>query len=150
MTTKQYLRQIERYEEMIRNKELEIRRCIDMGTSSTVPTDKEKIQTSGTTDLVGRCATEMVALSDEIKMLSAKRTAIIKQIDSMENNDFYRVLTYRYVQHMSIFDIMDAMELSKSWTYKMIRSAHNAFEEKYGYIYRRNDTNPEQKTSRNI
>lgn len=135
MTTKQYLKQIVRLDKMIQNKIRERQRILDMGTSVTVPTDKEKIQTSGVSDLVGKAGTELAHLDARIRDMRLKRAKIIGQIDAMEELTYYEVLTYRYVQDMSVHEIEDQMDRSESTVYQLLREAHDAFEEIYGDSY---------------
>ena len=131
MNTKRYLEQIKRCEIMIKNKQEERKRIMDMGISTTVPTDRERVQTFGTSDLTGKAGTELALLSEQIDFLANRRAKIISQIDGMDELQHYEILTYRYVHHMSIFELMDHFGYSERHIERLLKAAHVAFEEKY-------------------
>lgn len=135
MNTETYLRQILRCESMIQNKLKEERRIRDMATRITPILDREPIQTSGISDPVGIRGAELVEISNIIERLQRKRRRIISQIDSIEKQEYYEVLTYRYVQDMSINDISDKISKSVSQTCRRLNSARMEFEKIYGNSY---------------
>ena len=131
MNTKRYLEQIKRCEVMIQNKQEERKRIMDMGISTTVPTDKERVQTFGTSDLTGKAGTELALLSEQIDSLANKRAKIISQIDGMDNLKHYEILTYRYVNHMSVFDMMEHYHYSRRRIEQLLKESREEFEKKY-------------------
>lgn len=131
MNIKQYLGQIERCEVMIKNKQEERKRIMDMGISTTVPTDKERVQTFGTSDLTGKAGTELALLSEQIDFLANRRAKIISQIDGMDDLRHYEILTCRYVAHMSVYELMDHFHYSRRRIEQLLKKAHEEFEEKY-------------------
>lgn len=135
MTTEQYLEQVIRCEAMIQNKIAERKRIMDLGISTTVPTDRERVQTFGISDLVGKSATDMVSISNQIERLTQKRALIISQIDAMEDLMEYQVLTCYYVRNMNIHEIEDEIDRSESRTWQILRKARKSFENKYGKMY---------------
>lgn len=145
MTTEQYLEQVIRCEAMIKNKIAERKRIMDLGISTTVPTDRERVQTFGTSDLVGRSATDMAAISNQIERLIRKRSLIVSQIDAMEDLMEYTVLTCYYVRNMNIHEIEDEIDRSESRTWQILQKARKSFEKKYGVLYltARHHSNPQ-------
>lgn len=135
MTTKKYLEQIHRCDVMIRNKRLEYQRTEEWGISTTVPTDKEKIQSSGISDLTGKSGTELADISKHIEHLVKKRRFIIAQIDSLEDTMHYEVLTMRYVLGCTMAEIADRLDRSDGSVAGYMRDAHEEFEKKYGDLY---------------
>lgn len=135
MNTETYLRQILRCETMIQNKLKEERRIRDMATRITPILDREPVQTFEISDPVGIRGAELVEISNIIERLQKKRRKIIAQIDAIEKQEYYEVLTYRYVQNMSINDISDKISKSVSQTCRRLNSAKSEFEKKYGNIY---------------
>lgn len=131
MNTKQYLEQIKRCEVMIQNKQSERKRIMDLGISTTVPTDRERVQTFGTSDLTGKAGTELALLSEQIDSLANRRAKIISQIDGMDNIKHYEILTYRYVHHMSIYEISDHFCYSKRRIEQLLKEAIEEFGRKY-------------------
>ena len=135
MTTKRYLEQIGRIEKIIKNKQLEFEKLRELCGNRGVSYDRERVQTSNISDTTGRMGTELVSISNQIDRWLKKRDEIIRQIDSIEDVECYEVLTYRYVQQMSIFEIMEQMDRRESQVYRSIKKACETFEEKFGEMY---------------
>lgn len=131
MTVKQYLNQIARCESMIANKQQERKRILDMGISTTVPTDRERVQTFGKSDLTGKAGTQLALLAHQIDSLAQRRARIINQIDGMDDIKHYEILTCRYVEHMSIIEMTEHFYYSKRRIEQLLKESHAAFEEKY-------------------
>lgn len=131
MNTKKYLEQIKRCEVMIQHKQEERKRIMDLGISTTVPTDRERVQTFGTSDLTGKAGTELALLSEQIDSLANKRAKIISQIDGMDDLKHYEILTYRYVYHMSIVEMTDHFCYSKRRIEQLLKESVEEFERKY-------------------
>ena len=120
MTTKKYLEQIERIEQLIINKQAEENRIRELCGGISIHTDGERVQSSNISDPTGRMGAELAEIS--------------RQIDLWMNNA-YLILTYRYVRHMSIFDICDIMERSERQIIRMLNKSCDYFEQKYGKTY---------------
>lgn len=135
MTTKKYLEQIERIEQLVLNKRAEEDRIRELCGSISIHTDGERVQSSNISDPTGRVGTELAEISRQIDLWMEKRKSIIGQIDMMEDRDVYMILTYRYVQHMSIFEICDAIDRSESQVFRLLKKACKCFEQKYGRTY---------------
>ena len=139
MTTKSYLGQIERLDRMIQIKLSEIYQLKTMACSVTVSNDGERIQNSGDKDRMGSAVAKIVDLEREtdelVDSFVRKRNRIIEQIDSIENLDFYHVLSMRYVAR----DTFETISVKTNWSIRKIFSLHGKalleFEKMYGSEY---------------
>ena len=139
MDTKQYLSQIERLDKMIQNKLSEIYQLKTMACSVTVSNEKERVQTSSDNDRLGSTVAKIVDLEKETDMLVDKfidkRSHIISQIDGLDNIDYYRVLSMRYVAR----DTFETIAKKTNWSIRRVFSIHGdalkEFEKLYGSEY---------------
>lgn len=139
MTTKQYLRQIERYQRMINNKLSEIYQLKSLATGISVATDGDRVQSSGTKDRMAGMVAKIVDLERETEVLvhkfTEKRQIIITQIDSMEDMNYYDVLFHRYIEYKTFEAIADNMNYSWRQVMRIHDDALVAFEKQYGSTY---------------
>ena len=138
MNVKNYLEQIGRIEKLVHNKQLEAQKIRELCGNVAVQTDKERIQTSSVSDPTARCATELAYFSKHIDMWLKKRQEIVSQIDAIEDVEIYEILTYRYVQQMSIIDMAEQLEITEKQVWRRLGRAHNAFECLYRESYATN------------
>ena len=131
MNTKRYLEQIGRIEKLIHNKQLEAEKIRSLCGLGGVQADRERVQTSNISDPTGRMGAELASITRQIEHWSAKRQKIINQIDCIEDTATYEILTYRYVQQMSIFEIADFFEITEKQAWRRINRAHKEFESLY-------------------
>lgn len=139
MTTKSYLSQIERLDRMIQNKLSEIYQLKTMACSVTVSNEGERVQNSGDKDRMGSTVAKIVDLEREtdelVNSFVKKRKRIIEQIDSIEDLDFYHVLSMRYVAR----DTFETIAVKTNWSIRKIFSLHGKalleFEKLYGSEY---------------
>lgn len=139
MTTKEYLSQVERLDRMIQNKLSEIYQLKTMACSVSISADRERVQTSSDKDRLGSTVAKIVDLEREIDNLvdsfAEKRKHIIEQIDSIENIDYYHVLSMRYVSRNTFDDIAK----NTNWSIRKVFSLHGKalleFEKMYGSEY---------------
>ena len=141
MDTKQYLSQIERLDKMIQNKLSEIYQLKTMACSVTVSNEKERVQTSSDKDRLGSTVAKIVDLEKETDRLVdsfvEKRKRIVEQIDSIDNIDYYNVLSMRYVSR----DTFESIAEKTNWSIRKVFTLHGkallAFETRYGkgYLY---------------
>ena len=142
MNTKTYLNQISRLDKMIQNKLSEIYRLKTIACSVTISTDKEAVDVSSDKDKLGSTVTKIVDLEKDTDRLVdefvRKRNHIISQIDSMENTDYYHVLSMRYVNQNTFEEISQAT----NWSIRKIFTIHGRalqeFERLYGKEYLEN------------
>lgn len=142
METKQYLNQISRLERQIQNKLSEIYQLKTMACSVTVSNDGERVQTSGDKDRLGSTVAKIVDLEKEtdnvVGCFVDKRKRIIEQIDGMENEDYYHVLSMRYVGRNTFEDIAKATNWSIRKVFSIHGKALQEFEQMYGKEYLEN------------
>ena len=142
MTTKSYLSQIERLDRMIQNKLSEIYQLKTMACSVTVSNDGERVQNSGDKDRMGTTVAKIVDLEREtdelVDSFVEKRKRIVKQIDSIENVDYYHVLSMRYIAR----DTFETIAEKTNWSIRKVFSIHGKalqeFERIYGSEYLEN------------
>ena len=132
MNAKIYLGQIGRLEKMVHNKQIEAQRLRELCGNITVQTDKERIRTSNISDPTARCATELAYISNQIDRWLKKRQYIVNQIDMIEDIDVYELLSYRYVQQLSVVEISDKLNITEKAVWKRLKKAHTVFEDTYG------------------
>ena len=139
MTTKSYLGQIERLDRMIQNKLSEIYQLKTMACSVTVSNDGERVQNSGDKDRMGSAVARIVDLERETDSLVdsfvRKRKKIVEQIDSIEDVDYYHVLSMRYVSR----DTFESIAEKTNWSIRKVFTLHGKalleFERLYGSEY---------------
>lgn len=142
MTTKQYLSQIGRLDRQIQNKLSEIYQLKTMAYGVAVSNDGERVQTSGDKDRLGSVVAKIVDLEvetdDIVDRFVERRKQIIEQIDKIENEDYYHVLSMRYVGKNTFEDIAKAT----NWSIRKVFSIHGKalleFEKMYGTEYLEN------------
>jgi Mg2+ and Co2+ transporter CorA len=100
MTTAQYLRQIENYDNRIKNKLIEEEQLSSLSTSVSAIPVGEKVQTSVKRDPMGDMVAKIFDLREEIsKMISEflqKRQEIVRTIEQVEDPLLY-LLRYCFV-----------------------------------------------------
>lgn len=139
MDTKQYLNQISRLDLMIKNKISELNNLREMIYGLSAVSNEERVQTSPNFDKIGTAVSKLDTLERDVDSLVDefvdKRTKIINQIDSMENECSYNVLFSRYVQKKTFEKISTEMNYSFKQTMRIHGKALKEFEEKYGKEY---------------
>lgn len=127
MTADEFLRQIEKADKIIDNKLYEVQRLRLLAVSTTVPTDREAVQTSGVSDKVGNIVAKIVDLEEEINELIDNYIDIqrhcIGVIESLENPLHYTVLHKHYVQYKSFAEIAEEEHYSYDGIMKVKRKA---------------------------
>lgn len=140
MDTKTYLSQVSRLDRMIKNKLSELAEFKELSYGVSAVRNEERVQTSGDFDKIGRLLSKMekleIALDEMIDEFVDKKSVIVSQIDSMENELHYEVLFARYIEKKTFEQI--SCDIGYSWR-QIIRihgSALKEFEKKYGYTYK--------------
>jgi len=139
MTTKSYLSQIERLDRMIQNKLSEIYQLKTMACSVTVSNDGERVKNSGDKDRMGSTVAKIVDLEKEtdelVDSFVEKRKRIVGQIDSIEDVDYYHVLSMRYIAR----DTFETIAEKTNWSIRKVFSLHGKalleFEKLFGSEY---------------
>ena len=139
MTTKQYLNQIHRIDQIINNKLSEIYQLKNLACSITVSSDSDRVQTSSDQDPLGNAVAKIVDLENEVNdcidHFSEKRRKIIMQIDSIENQMQYQVLFSRYIERKTFEKIADDNGYSVRQILRIHGEALLQFEKAFGHEY---------------
>lgn len=127
MTADEFLKQIERADKLISNKLYEVQRLRLLAVSTTVPTDREVVQTSGVSDKVGNIVAKIIDLESEINDLIDEYVDLQREcigvIESLENPLQYTVLHKHYVQYKSFAEIAEEEHYSYDGIMKVKRKA---------------------------
>lgn len=139
MTTKYYLKQLERLDRTIQNKLSEIYQLKTMASSVTVASDKQFVKSTGDKDRLGKTVARIVDLEKEtdrlVDKLLAQRHHIISQIEGIENTDHYHILFGCYVSRKPLEQISKELSCSYRQVTREHGKALQEFEEKYGNEY---------------
>jgi hypothetical protein len=140
MDAKQYLGQISRLDKMIKNKMTELAQCKSIVYGLSAITNEERIQSTPDFDKMTGKVAKIMEMENKIDGLIDeyvdKKSLIISQIDSMENEAYYEILFARYIEKKTFEQI--ATEMSYSWR-QIIRlhgRALQEFDNKYWSFYR--------------
>ena len=132
------MEQINKLNLMIDNKLQEIYVLRTMATRVTISTEQERVKSSPSNVLENTIAKiidkewEIDKLVDE---MIDKRSKIVEQIDAIENQRFYAILTYKYVQCMTNKEIMIKMKIQERQVKNLHHDALCEFERIYGTIF---------------
>lgn len=141
MTTKEYLGQVSRLDRMIDNKMVELSQLRVMACSISAVKSGEKVQTSPDPDKNGVKFSKIDEMERKLDCLVDKfvdkKSEIIRQIDSMEDEVLYDILFSRYIEKKTFEKIATDMQYSFRQTLRLHGKALQAFEKKYGYLYLR-------------
>ena len=140
MKAKEYLEQVTLLNEKINQKQLQYNELIQTATSTAaVMYDKEKVQTSISSDKMSNIVSKYIDLQNEINYdidcLIKLRNKIINEIQTLSNVKFIKILFMRYIQDKRLEEI--AVELNYSYQY--VRRLHGyalqSFTEKYPELF---------------
>ena len=135
MDTRTYLSQINKLNLMINNKLQEIYELRTIATRVTISTENERVKSSPTNVLensVAKIIDKEWEIEKLVDMLIDKRSLIIAQIDAIENQKYYSILTYKYVQCLTIKEIQSKMNLQERQVKNLQTEAIMEFERLYG------------------
>lgn len=133
-----YLSQLARFDEEIKQKTETVQMYFDMATSITVSMNPNKVQTTHTNDRMGSAVEKAVDLqkkieADVIKNMEQKEI-IIRQIQGLHNVKFIQLLYKVYVQYKSIKEAAFEMNMSYQYVRELHKKALEAFEETYAEV----------------
>lgn len=139
MTTKDYLNQISRLNRMINNKLTEITQLRELSCSISAIGSEEKVKSSSDPDKIGSTYAKIDEmernLDKTIDEYTDKKNLIIRQIDSIEDEDYYNILFSRYIEKKTFEVIATEMNFSYRNVTRLHGRALKAFEDKYGETY---------------
>lgn len=140
---KEYLKKIKELETVIHNKQKELKQLEEYETSITVPTDREAVQTSGTSDKVLDFVLQLERVREEIQEAiitflyeKNKRIKVIELV-GLENTLYYNLLYKHYVEYKDFKVVASELPLSYIYTLEL----HGKAAEKVAKILK-NQQNP--------
>lgn len=140
MDTKQYLNQISRYDLMIKNKMSELSQYKELMYGISAINYDERVQTSPNFDKMSGKIDKVLKMEGKIvKLIESyvdKKDLIISQIDTMENETYYRILFARYIENKTFEDIASEMKYSWRQIIRIHGRALQEFEKAYGNLYK--------------
>lgn len=117
MTTRQYLSQIERYDNLIHNKIIEEEQLNILSISVKSIPMGEKVQSSSKQDPMGDMVAKIVDLRAEISKMATdfleQKQEIIRTIEKVEDPILYAILFKRYVEYKTLLSIADELGYSE-------------------------------------
>lgn len=132
MSADEYLKQIAQIDRLIETSCDRIRELREIAVSITVPMDKEKVQSSGTSDLIGNSVARYVDMeNDVLSDLLTKKKDIVSKIANMENAEHYDILYNLYVVKVSVKTVCERSGLTERHIWRLRKDALDAFELKY-------------------
>ena len=118
MTAKEYLKQIDKLDALIKNKLIEAQQWKDIAYGITAQMGGERVQSSGDQQKMASAIDKYVDIEREIDehidRLVDLRNEVISTIEKLEKDE-YELLHLVYVQHVSLKDAADQMNYSYSW-----------------------------------
>lgn len=139
MTTKEYLSQISRLDRMIKNKLTELSQLKEMTCGLSAIPNEEKVQTTPNFDKIGTAYCKIETMEENIDKLideyTDKKSEIISQIGSMEDEVLYDILFSRYIAKKTFEKIAENLHYSFRQTTRLHGKALQEFEKKYGELY---------------
>lgn len=119
MKAKEYLKQLNKIDAVIKSKLEEIERWKGLAVSITVSTDGERVQSSGDPERMASAVSMYVDLEREVvaqlKTYEKKRQEILQTIEGLSSSDEYEVVYRHYVKGEDFQTIADALLKSYRW-----------------------------------
>ena len=139
MTTKQYLLQIKKINEIIKNRMFDLDELRDLsGSVSSVRYDQDKVITSGNKNQLENIVARIVDLDRQVKNYIDLKYTIIKQIESLDSEE-YKVLYMRFVNNYTFDLILARLNTDDVWSerkmYQVYKRGLDNFEKMYGELY---------------
>lgn len=118
MNAEAYMKQVEKMDRLIANKLIEKEQWRTIATSTTVSTQGDRVQSSGSHDKLADAVIKIIEIEAEIdacidQFIDIKRDVIgtIEHLPAVE----YDILHKVYIQYMTLHEVADAYEMSYSW-----------------------------------
>ena len=116
---KSYLLQVEKLDDLIKNKLIEQRQWRDIAHSITASGGGERVQSSSGQQRMSAAIDKCVDMEREIDSLIdkliIKKKEIISTIEKVYSPMEYKILHLRYIQHISLADISDKLNREYTW-----------------------------------
>lgn len=139
MTTKEYLLQVKKINDIIKNRMHEIDDLRSMSRNiSSVAYDRDRVQSSGSVSKLENIVTRIVDLDRQVDNYIDLKYKIIKQIESLDADE-YSVLYMRFVNGYTFGTILSMLNEEDVWSerkmYHVYSRALESFERKFGELY---------------
>ena len=119
MDAKDYLRQVEMLDAIIKNKLIEKQQWMDMALGITAQMGGERVQSSGAMSKMENAVAKCVDMESEIdrlvdKLIDTKRD-VTQTIEKLHSPIEYSVLHMRYIQFKTLQEIADHYDRDYGW-----------------------------------
>ncbi len=119
MDTKEFLKQPEKLDALIRNKLIEKQQMRDIALGITANMDGERVQSSGTKSKMADALDKVIDMEAEIDRLIDKyidiKREVIATIEKLDIVMEYNIMHMRYIQYMSFQEIADHFGRDYTW-----------------------------------
>ena len=119
MDTKEYLRQVEKLDAVIKNKLIEKQQWRDIALGITANMDGERVQSSGTkskmSDALDKCIDIEAEIDRLIDKLADTKKDVIATIEKLDIVMEYDIMHKKYIQYMSFQEIADSYGRDYTW-----------------------------------
>jgi len=118
MNVRAYLNQIRKLDKMIQNKLVEIEQWKSIALGSSISSEGDRVQSSGSQDRMADAVIRYVSIQQEIdadidRLVDAKRE-VISTIEQLPLNE-YDILHQVYIQYKTLDVVADEYQKSYSW-----------------------------------
>lgn len=118
MTAKEYLKQIDKLDALIKNKLIEVQQWKDIAFGITAQMGGERVQSSGNQQKMAAAIEKYVDIEKEIDAhidrLIDLRNEVISVIEQLDREE-YELLHCVYVQHIPLKDVAERNNYTYSW-----------------------------------
>ena len=125
----EFLRQVDKLDRLIANKLIEKERWKALAMGTTVSTEGDRVQSSGSKQRMQDAVCRYVSIEEEINQyideLVDKKQDVISTIEQLPTNE-YDILHKIYIQHIRLYDVGESWEgetRSTTWVKKIHRKA---------------------------
>lgn len=146
MTVKEYLMQIILYDTRLKQKKLKLQRMReDCYSAKGLDTSKEKVHSSLSNgyNRIDKMVDYESKIKKDVENLRQLRETIIEEINSLDNYIYIELLTEKYVNKKSLFEIIKTNK-GLCYSYAYIKTLHgkalNAFKVKYPNYFLKDNT----------
>lgn len=123
MQAKQYLKELRRLDTCI-NQQLQEKAALYTSTIGAARTDKDRVQTSGSGDMMPELIQRLLDLEAEIDKeidnFADQKRKMIRQIQDLRNETYVSLLYKRYVE----FKTLEEISVEMNYTYQYTRRMH--------------------------
>jgi DNA-directed RNA polymerase specialized sigma24 family protein len=138
LTAQKFLQRVAMIDIIIENKLIEQRQWKDLALSITANMGGERVQSSGAksrmAEAVDKCIDAEHEIVEAVNRLVKEKQEVVRTIEQLYSPTEYKILHFRYIQHISLEDI--AVILNKEYTWvttthgRALKSVQNILQEK--------------------